>query len=164
MPNPGNATHRLATVAGISAVLWLSACGGSSKPSGQSASSNRSAATTTSRQSSEATRSSAHTQPGTGAGLSTETQTTSSSTTQTTTTFTQSATLPPAQQARHDRAARAAIVAMTKCLEAHGVHVPPQKLSGTNPTFNTKGLHAPSSLLKQCISKASAVYNKQEGT
>lgn len=142
--------HKLGAVVAVSAALWLSACGGSSKTGTESASSNAGA---TRQQSSVATQS----KP-----TSAATRTTSSaaqSTTSTSSATTTTTAAPSSEERKRWAAQRTAIATVSKCLRAHGVKVPPQHLSGPNPTFNSEGVNVSSPLFKQCYKKALAAYN-----
>jgi hypothetical protein len=131
MSHPIHPYRALAALAGISTALCLSACGGSSKPVGQTSSHTSTAAT----------------------------QVSSAATSSTTTTSATRSLSPEAL----GRAHRAALTSFAACLRKHGIHVPPQKWTGPNPTFNTSGMKTTSARYQRiggaCLGDASAAYN-----
>lgn len=122
----------LAAAAGLSAVLWLAACGGSSTPSKQAASARTTASTSAQTQSHTTGQSSTAAKPPSA----------------------------PAFRVREIKAdaARATILEMSDCLAGHGIKVPPQDPSSENPVFNGKGLDTTSLTYKHCVAKAIAAY------
>lgn len=66
-------------------------------------------------------------------------------------------------QAQVQRAERIGTLTLANCLQKHGVHVPPQHVTGPNPYFSTKGIDTQSALFKRCYSTALKAANATVG-
>lgn len=58
-------------------------------------------------------------------------------------------------------AARAGVIALSDCLKKHGVKVPPQSPSSSQPVFNVKGLDTKAPVFRACLQKATSAYKAQ---
>lgn len=139
--------RRLLIAVGVSATLWLTGCGSSQHAGNTNAAKTGVSKTTTSN---AAHRHSRVTPGGTSSSSTTDSTNTAGKVREFNT-----ATVEEIEQAETQKVA---VETLSSCLRRHGVKVPPQRLTGENPGFNTKGVNTKTPLFKHCYRVALAAY------